>query len=138
MKNFSTSTLVLALVLSFSSSAFGDSYENRIVAGFDNMLNHEPYWGPTEVSVPLPTPDPVAEMIYAALRQGSDEDHYGELVMASFDNMLRHDTGRARVPQSEVSATVIEPDRLPEIFRTALEAGTALRADSTTTLARRE
>ena len=74
MKTIVTSIVALGLALALGAAtaaepvgpaepAAGDRYWERVQAGFDNMLNHQPYGGPTGVTVQLPAPDPVADII---------------------------------------------------------------------------
>ncbi|UCF76529.1 MAG: hypothetical protein JSU71_04420 [Betaproteobacteria bacterium] len=62
-------TLIALLLAATVQIAYGD---DNIRASFDRMLNHEPYSGPTAVTVSLDERDALADRVHASLRNGND------------------------------------------------------------------
>ena len=87
-----------ALIAAVAQPVFAedDAYRNNIDASFVNMLNHEPYAGPTQTTVALDRIDPVAAMLYAMVREtgrdGSERVAFvgDEGSGAGFARMLSH------------------------------------------------
>jgi hypothetical protein len=71
-------------------------YWAGIESSFDNMLSHQPYAGPTEVTVARGQTDPVAAMLHAMVRDTNQPataraiDLYRDNVGAAFGRMLDH------------------------------------------------
>ncbi len=89
-----THTAVAALIAVLCQTAFaGDNYWNNIDNSFTNMLNHEPYAGPTAVTVQLGVKDPVELALHApgVDSTGAVRDTYFANIDASFAAMLNHE-----------------------------------------------
>jgi hypothetical protein len=73
------------------------AYREDIQASFSNMLNHEPYAGPTGVTVELGIKDPVEELLSAIVLTEvptavtRSTDLYYENITSSFSRMLDHE-----------------------------------------------
>jgi hypothetical protein len=67
-------------------------YWAGVGASFDNMLNHTPYYGPTEVTVARGVKDPVEIALQAPGTSGStsERDTYFANVDASFERNMNH------------------------------------------------
>lgn len=91
--------LAAALIATLSQATFadsGDAYWNNVSGGFDNMLNHQPYYGPTAVTVARGEPDLVETLLHAMVRETNRSapargiDFYHDPVAAAFGRMLDH------------------------------------------------
>lgn len=92
-----TQIAAATLIAALSQSAFaGDNYWNNVDSGFDNMLNHAPYYGPTATTVVLGMPDPAEVLIHAMVRGENppalvqQADPYFDNVDSAFDRMFAH------------------------------------------------
>lgn len=67
-------------------------YWAGVSASFDNMLNHTPYYGPTQVTVARGVKDPVEIALHAPAAGGipSERDTYFANVDASFARNMNH------------------------------------------------
>lgn len=72
------------------------AYWNGVQSSFANMLHHQPYAGPTAVTVARGEPDAAEALIHARLRAGQDtafaqqREPYFDNVAASFARMAEH------------------------------------------------
>lgn len=92
-----TQIAAATLIAALSQSAFaGDNYWSNVGSGFDNMLNHAPYYGPTATTVALGQPDPAEALIHAMVRgenqpaMAQQPEPYFDNVAASFGRMVEH------------------------------------------------
>lgn len=92
-----TQIAAATLIAALSQSAFaGDNYWSNVDSGFDNMLNHAPYYGPTATTVALGKPDPAEALIHAMVRGENQPavaqkaDPYFDNVGSAFDRMFAH------------------------------------------------
>lgn len=84
-----------ALFVALSQTSIAaDAYFARVDASFEAMLSHQPYAGPTAVTVARNEIDPAAAYIHASLRGEQTSavagSQHEDQVLASFDRMLNH------------------------------------------------
>lgn len=92
-----TSIATVALLTAISQGAIAEGVSPiSIDSGFKNMLNHEPYAGPTAVTVTRGELDAAERLVHASLRGEQHlmlADRYDpslQAIRAAFDRMLDH------------------------------------------------
>ena len=93
-----TRILAAALIAALAQPALAASgaYWNNVDGSFERMLNHQPYAGPTQVSVVLGEIDPVEASLHATMRDTNQPasaraiDLSRDDVGAAFARMLHH------------------------------------------------
>lgn len=84
---------VAAVAIVAADKVAADEYWTNVDASFANMLSHEPYYGPTAVTVARGAKDPVERVLHwrePGTPQVAAPSSYSSNVNASFQRMLDH------------------------------------------------
>lgn len=84
---------IAAVAVAAANPGAADAYWTNVDASFTNMLSHEPYYGPTAITVARGAKDPVELALHwrePGTPQVAAPSSYSDNVNASFQRMLDH------------------------------------------------